>query len=63
MKKSENWTAPNALIEQEFFANNDPINHGTRGAIKAGAYSTYADVITPYFEAAKNLKIPINKAM
>ncbi|KAG6815635.1 hypothetical protein H0H87_012724 [Tephrocybe sp. NHM501043] len=62
MKKSENWTAPTAAIEHDFFVNNDPMNHGTQGAIKDGVYSFYADVVTPYFDAAKNLGIPINKA-
>ncbi|KAG6873387.1 hypothetical protein C0995_016197 [Termitomyces sp. Mi166 len=63
IKKSENWTAPSHIIQEKYFANNDPENHGTRGPVKDSAYSFYADVVTPFFQAAQALNISINKAM
>ncbi|KAG6906660.1 hypothetical protein DXG01_012717 [Tephrocybe rancida] len=63
MKKSENWTAPSRFLQKTYFANNDVSDHGTKGAIQDSVYSFYADVVTPFFKAAQNLKITINKAM
>lgn len=63
MKKSENWTAPSRLLETNFFANNDPQDHGTQGAIHTTAYTFYPDIVTPFFKAVQNLGVKINKAM
>ncbi|KAG6812981.1 hypothetical protein H0H92_014912 [Tricholoma furcatifolium] len=63
MKKSENWTAPSTFLQQKYFANDDAENHGRKGPVQDSVYSFYADVVTPFYKAAQNLKIAINKAM
>ncbi|KAG6852716.1 hypothetical protein C0991_009626 [Blastosporella zonata] len=63
MKKSENWTAPSTFLQKTYFANDDATDHGTGGPIRDSVYSFYADIVTPFFKAAQNLKITINKAM
>ncbi|RDB17745.1 Pyranose dehydrogenase 3 [Hypsizygus marmoreus] len=63
IKKSENWTAPDKLVEAKFHANNDPRNHGTRGAVHSAAYTFYPDIVLPYFKAVQRQGIHLNMAM
>lgn len=63
IKKSEGWSRPLPFEKNQFFANDDPQNHGTKGAIHTSAYPFYGDIVLPYFKAFQNNGIRINKAI
>ncbi|KXN86996.1 L-sorbose 1-dehydrogenase [Leucoagaricus sp. SymC.cos] len=63
IKKSENWTPPRQFEQTQFFANNDPQNHGTKGVIHTSVYPFYGDVVHPFFAASQKLGIAVNRAM
>ncbi|KAF9258992.1 alcohol oxidase [Marasmius fiardii PR-910] len=63
MKAAENWTAPvNVDFVERYGANNDTLNHGTRGRLRTTPFANYSSLTPPFFSTLENLGVPYNEA-
>lgn len=62
MKAAERWTPPTKQAANTFFANDDPANHGTQGAVLTTGYTAFSSIVPPYVNSLQSLGVNVNKA-